>query len=187
MAETKKSHERRVREDFYGKYAPPHALGIDIGCQHDHVHPGRDNWRRYDWIFNREDDAQTCANLADESFEVVWASHVLEHMKNPSVAIQNWWRILKPGGTMVINVPSKWLYEKRNEPPSRWNGEHYTFWLLDREEPPFTRSLFKEVTENTPGGELLLLRVLDEGWVSNGPDVHSGGEYSLEAVVRKLS
>lgn len=186
MAETRKSHDRRVREDWYGKYAPADKGGIDLGCQLDPIHPGRDNWIRYDWTLNSENDAQHCSNIADESQACCYASHILEHLRDPGLAIRNWWRILQPGGCLIVCVPSRDLYEKRTELPSRWNGEHKTFWLLERDEPPFTRSLFHEVTGNTPGGQLQLLRVLDEGWVSNG-DQHSGGEYSLEAVIRKLS
>lgn len=42
----------------------------------------------------------------DNEFDLVIVSDVLEHMKEDSMALAEWWRILKPGGTLVVFVPA---------------------------------------------------------------------------------
>jgi len=41
----------------------------------------------------------------DESIDLVEADHVLEHFHNPLWAMKEVWRILKPGGRIIIKVP----------------------------------------------------------------------------------
>lgn len=180
MAETRKAYERRVREGFFEKYV--RDPGIDIGCQHD---PLNDSFRKWDVIFG-DGDATLMEGVPDESFLTVYASHVLEHLDDPILALRNWYRILKPGGFLLLAIPHRDLYEKRTELPSRWNGEHKHFWLPDRYESPCTWSLLHVIKEAIPGALIECLKVCDEDWVSNGPEQHSGGEYSIEAIIHKL-
>lgn len=44
--------------------------------------------------------------LADQSFDVVLCLSVLEHLDEPDAALENFRRILAPGGVALINVPS---------------------------------------------------------------------------------
>ena len=57
-------------------------------------------------------DAQYMSGLANESFDFVHSSHCLEHMRDPHVAIQNWFRLIVPGGHLIITVPDEDLYEQ---------------------------------------------------------------------------
>ncbi|MCC6808199.1 MAG: class I SAM-dependent methyltransferase [Deltaproteobacteria bacterium] len=41
----------------------------------------------------------------DASFDVVIASHILEHLSNTHAAFADWYRVLKPGGLLLIGVP----------------------------------------------------------------------------------
>lgn len=50
-------------------------------------------------------DAQTLA-FDDESFDVLTASDVLEHLQDERRALQEWRRVLKPGGLLIIFVPA---------------------------------------------------------------------------------
>ena len=46
-----------------------------------------------------------------DSFDVVIASDVLEHIENDSAALAQIARVLKPGGSMIISVPAhQWLF-----------------------------------------------------------------------------
>jgi SAM-dependent methyltransferase len=49
--------------------------------------------------------------FADDTFDRIIASEVLEHVTDDEVALQEAWRVLKPGGTMAATVPS-WLPEQ---------------------------------------------------------------------------
>jgi len=50
--------------------------------------------------------------LFDNSFDVVWASSTLEHIKNLDPAVFQLYRVLKPGGQLLCLSPSEdWLYQ----------------------------------------------------------------------------
>jgi ubiquinone/menaquinone biosynthesis C-methylase UbiE len=50
-------------------------------------------------------DAQEL-EFADQMFDVITASDVLEHLADANRAVQEWWRTLKPGGSLIIFVPA---------------------------------------------------------------------------------
>jgi SAM-dependent methyltransferase len=43
--------------------------------------------------------------LPDASYDVVIASHVLEHLENAPEALKDWVRVLRPGGHLLVGVP----------------------------------------------------------------------------------
>jgi len=45
--------------------------------------------------------------LADEAFDVVIASHLIEHLANPVEAMREFERVLRPGGRLVLIVPDR--------------------------------------------------------------------------------
>jgi len=180
MAETRKAYERRVRENWFEKYAPPYLSGIDIGCGQD---PLNQTFRRFDCTFG-DGDAQLMHGTMDNQFHTCYISHCLEHVVNPIEAVYNWYRICRSPGHVIICVPHRDLYEKKKTLPSNWNGDHKTFWLPENGEGPVTMGLRNVILQAVLNADIVSLRVLDEGWISNG-DGHSGGEYSIEAIIRK--
>lgn len=52
----------------------------------------------------REDDI-TCSHLEQESFDVVLCSEVIEHVPEPRKVLAGIFRLLKPGGTMLLSTP----------------------------------------------------------------------------------
>ena len=52
-------------------------------------------------------DAETLANVPDGGYDFIVAAHVIEHMKNPILAVENWLRILKANGLLYLIVPDK--------------------------------------------------------------------------------
>jgi SAM-dependent methyltransferase len=65
--------------------------------------------------------------IQDEQLDFVHSSHCLEHLEDPFEGISNWFRILKPGGHLVITVPEEDLYEQGLF-PSTFNADHkWTF------------------------------------------------------------
>jgi SAM-dependent methyltransferase len=57
----------------------------------------------------------------DESFDVILASNVLEHIKDEDAALQSWRRVLKPSGRLIVFVPAyKALWSEHDE-----QGRHY--------------------------------------------------------------
>jgi len=191
MTEILKAKDRREREGWYDKFAPPNAKGIDIGggCKpQTQLHPDNENWTVWD-MCKGDGDATFMKGVPNNHYDVVHASHILEHVKNPKRALFNWYRILKPGGHLIVLVPHRDLYEKKLAPPSRWNHDHKTFWVPHRPEedaPPTTKGLLDEILGALPRARVIQLRILDEGFKSAGDYEHSLGEYSIEAIVRKV-
>jgi len=52
-------------------------------------------------------DATEMEGITENSLDFLLASHVLEHLANPLKAINQWRRMLKNGGFMIIIVPDK--------------------------------------------------------------------------------
>ena len=53
----------------------------------------------------RVGDGGRLEHVADGSYDVVMAFHVLEHFADPLRALATWRRVLKPGGYLVVSVP----------------------------------------------------------------------------------
>jgi SAM-dependent methyltransferase len=53
------------------------------------------------------EDGTLCASRADSHYDFIASSHVFEHLRNPILALQNWVRILKPGGHLIFAIPEK--------------------------------------------------------------------------------
>ena len=60
-------------------------------------------------VFGKRYITEACDLRAvpDASYDFVVASHVLEHIANPLRALQEWKRVLRPGGALIILVPNK--------------------------------------------------------------------------------
>ena len=177
IGETAKARGRREREGFFDKYCQ--GRGLDIGYGGDPLVP---NVRGWDF---EHGDAQLLQGLDDASFDFVYSSHLLEHLPDAELSIRNWWRVLKPGGYLLLYLPHRDLYEKKTELPSRFNFDHVHFFLPDRDEAPDTlgiEPLLKRVLDNP---EVIYCRTCDEGYHNPGDELPSQGEYSIEAVIRK--
>lgn len=55
------------------------------------------------WV---EADLNERLNIADESFDVIVAAEVIEHLENPRAVAREWFRLLRPGGTLLISTPN---------------------------------------------------------------------------------
>ena len=53
------------------------------------------------------DDAESLRTIPNETYDFVSAAHVIEHMRNPIAALENWFRVLKPAGLLYLVVPDK--------------------------------------------------------------------------------
>jgi SAM-dependent methyltransferase len=215
--ETRKAYERRVKQGYFDKYLV--GSGIDIGCGPDVLQsPNPDYKRGHDglsfsvrpWDTSRGDgNAQYMKGIDDESFDFVYSSHCLEHMHDPSVALSNWWRILKAGGYLVVVVPDEDLYEQ-GVWPSRGNGDHKTTWTVYKAPgeswSPVSRNLRSELLDllgNYDKGMYSLVKsdkhlILCEqmntnydyelaktGWHDQTGPCIGGTEAAVEAVVQK--
>ena len=177
--ETHKAHARRVREGFFEKYCQ--GKGLDIGYGGDPILPGVRGW---DF---EHGDAQLLKGIDDNEFDFVYSSHLLEHLPDTELSLCNWWRVLKPGGYLLLLLPHRDLYEKKKTLPSRFNSDHEHFFLPDKDDPPDTIGIAPLIRRLFDDGEIIYCNTCDEGYKNPGDEVQSEGEFSIEIVIRKKS
>lgn len=115
MRETEKSRIVRDAEFFAQFFA---GRVIDIGAGNCPVVPDAE-------IFDlAEGDAnQILSERSPETYDTVYSSHCLEHMKDVPTALAEWWQLIRPGGYLVLIVPDEDLYEQGFW-PSIFNHDH---------------------------------------------------------------
>src|SRR4051812_26839123 len=64
-----------------------------------------ENAGRFPKIAFRQHDVSQSFPFPDASFRVVWCSEVLEHLFDPTFALREMYRILQPGGQLLVTVP----------------------------------------------------------------------------------
>lgn len=130
VGETTLAHNRREREDFFDKYCQGEWL--DVGYGGDIIVPECAGWDL------RNGDAQYLNGIPDESFDFVYSSYCIEYMDNVRVALQNWFRVVRHGGYLLLYLPHRDLYEKQRVLLSRFNPHHKHMFLIGRSELPDT-------------------------------------------------
>lgn len=177
MANEAAKARTRLLSLFVGK-------GLDIGCGNTPIMDSCDKWDI------DEGDAQYMIGAPREHYDWIFSSHLLEHVKDPANALAVWWRLLKPGGTLIILVPDEDLYEKGLW-PSQHNGDHkHTFTLSKWESwSPVSRNMV-DLLHNLPGHKLIDLSLQDTGYDYSKPDSEGdqssgSAEVSIQLIVRK--
>lgn len=118
---------RKVRFDVL----PYLHSGLDIGCGPWKVWPqmiGVDSAK--DWeLFGIEmqpdikiKDATRLKMFADGSMQSVFSSHLLEHLPDTKAALAEWWRLVAPGGYLVLYLPHRDHYPRIGQPGA--NPDH---------------------------------------------------------------
>ena len=175
--ETSKARNRRIKEGFFDIYCI--GKGLDIGFGGDLITENADG---FDF---EHGDAQDLKSIADNAYDFVYSSHTIEHLPDPSMAIKNWFRVLKPGGYLIVYLPHRDLYEKKKTLPSRFNPTHLNFFLLDQDENPNTIGVVPLIERTLTGYEIVYAKECSEGHTITDPLIHSDGEYSIEVVIKK--
>jgi SAM-dependent methyltransferase len=75
------------------------GIGVDF-----HISPDLKTRERF--TFYEGSIEETLPKLDDQSVDVVMLISVLEHLADPHFVLQSAWRLLKPSGLLLINVPT---------------------------------------------------------------------------------
>ena len=195
MAETSKIRQRLIESGFFAEHIEGKNV-IDLGVGRFDTFDGADCLCRpedeykpilYKGWDKDDGDATLMQGVEADTYNLVYASHILEHLSDPITAIRNWLRICRLGGIIFISVPHRDLYERRKTLPSKWNGDHKFFILPYDSEPPHTFSL-KGLINTAVGahGVIESIEVRDTSTNHDKQAEHAHGEYSIEAVIRKI-
>lgn len=177
--ETTKAHSRREKEGFFKKYA--RGRGLDIGFGGDII---SENAKGYDF---EHGNAETLKGLnPEEKFDFVYSSHTLEHMCDPWTTMKIWFDRVKKNGYLIIYIPHRDLFEKKKELPSNWNSDHKYFYMPEKHEKPYTLGMRQLIQESLKDYKIVYVKTCDKDYEYLGKNKHSEGEYSIEAVIKKM-
>lgn len=192
MKETSKSVFRRL---FDSRFVHTYFVGdgIDIGAGSDSLaqyvekFPLITDVRSWD---APDGDAVYMASITDNSFDFVHSSHCLEHLSNPYIAFENWLRICRPGGHLIITVPDEDLYEQGRS-PSIFTNEHVTTWTIFKKQSwsPTSINIFDFLSRFSPAIEILKVELIDHNFSRRNSvgdqTLHSLSESAIEIILRK--
>lgn len=192
MKECSKSILRRVRDS---RFALRYFVGdgVDIGGRPDPLAIYKELFPRIASLrtWDLEDgDAQLMASAADESFDFVFSSHCLEHLRDPIEGLRNWFRVLKPGGYLVVTVPDEDLYEQ-GVWPSTHNRDHKSAFTLQKTQSwcPASINVLDLMRALGPAADVRKVEVVDEAYRYDLPRFDQTltpvAECAIEFVVRK--
>jgi predicted SAM-dependent methyltransferase len=142
MYESSKSARRRY---YNGNYITKYFVGsgLDVGCgpdpiiQYKQMFPLISTMRNWDI---QDGDAQYLESIESNTFDFLQASHSLEHMQDPRIALANWISVVKPAGYLIITVPDEDLYE-HGQWPSKYNSDHKWSFTICKQQSSMPKSI----------------------------------------------
>ena len=192
MKECSKSIVRRTMSpNFQRRYFA--GDGLDVGGKPDPLSLYRELFPLLNSVrtWDLEDgDAQYLESVQDESYDFVHASHCLEHLHDPMEGLVNWFRVIRPGGFLVITVPDEDLYEQ-GVFPSTNNKDHKWTFTIYKENSWSRRSVNVLDLVKTLGetAEIEKIELLNAGYRYELPRYDQTltpiGECAIEFVIRK--
>lgn len=192
MKECSKSIQRRLGDpNFLRSYFV--GDGIDIGGKPDplilykELFPFMNSVKTWDW---EDGDAQFLDGVETSSLDFVHSSHCLEHLVDPKVGLNNWFRVVREGGFLVLTVPDEDLYEQ-GEFPSTFNRDHKWTFTIFKTHSWSKRSLnlLDMMRELGAAAEILKVEQLSAAYRFGLPRFDQTltpvGESGIEVIVRK--
>lgn len=173
MNETAKALRRLETDYLWRRVREAPKPWLDIGCGSSPL-PGAMGWDK------AEGDAQTLPGVPNGAYGLVWSSHCLEHLHNPTSAFRRWLEVIQRGGYLWLIVPDFKLYEHEVW-PSKWNPDHKHY---------FTINHLMHMGFGWTSYKVLRLQVVDAGYDYSLPDTVDQtlgeAEACVEMVLQKL-
>jgi len=170
----KAEHEQTVYFQFVRNYARPGVTWLDAGCGHSLVPDWMKGSRELeDWFLNTAQEVVGCdvdlpsltahtklrrvaSNLEQlcfqqDHFDLVTCNVVVEHLEVPLQAFREFFRILKPGGVLIIHTPNLWYWATTI---SRMTPHWFHQWAVKRIDGRESNDVFPTRYRANTGNEL---------------------------------
>jgi len=158
----RRTHDHRYANRYF------RGNGIDVGA-------GNDGLALYTEFFpqircvtpydTQQGDAQTLANVPDAAFEFLYSSHCLGYLRDARDALNNWLRVVKPGGHLVVQVPDEDIYEKGHWPSHYRNDHKMTFTIKKQGSwSPVSVNVLDLLAHFSAHATILQLQLIDQGY-----------------------
>ena len=179
------SKTRKLRgPDFEKRYLSGKV--IDIGAGADPVCPWAESFDVADG-----DASFITRYRSPATYDTVHSSHCLEHLPAPAEALQEWWKLVKPGGYLVLVVPHEDLYEQGFW-PSRFNTDHKATFRLggSRSWSPVSFDV-RALVLALPGADLISAEIQDFAYLHSlnfkgGRARRIWGFKTLKSIARRI-
>jgi len=164
-----------------------HATGEDrlhVGCGSNHM-PG---WINMDSESSQNPEVIGDLNVRlpfdDESFDVIYAHHVLEHVEDILDTVFELHRILKPGGRLLVVVPHAWTDLGSANPFHRQRFTPHTFMYFRSGtfSVPGTSGFQAQEGKSIADWERIVVRMMvNEEWLAR-PDLAFAAQHYVNVV-----
>ncbi len=129
--------------NFFKSYCIPSTIGLDYGCgdgygcfiladfvkemhgadiNEETIERASLKYKKDNIFFHLIDDNNL--QFQENTFDIVISSQVIEHLKDPLIYLKNAWRVLKPGGLLLLTTPNRNIRLRDGQCP--WNRFHIT-------------------------------------------------------------
>ena len=174
MKETSKLESKRRKLGYYDKYFV--GNGLEIGGGTDPLVSDKATITQH----TLPNGSSYILPFKDAQFDFVYASHVLEHFREPAIVLREWLRVVKHGGFVFFAVPDFILYEK-GVFPSQFNAAHKSFFAVEY--------LQELLSERFSGCRVELLYLEDQDYDYNKPleldQTRGGASAQIECCIKK--
>jgi SAM-dependent methyltransferase len=131
---------------------------LDIGAGSDPIRPNA-------VVFDlAQGNAEKINSYLQTKFSCVFSSHCLEHMKDPRMALLEWWKLVEDGGALIFIVPDEDLYEQGIF-PSLFNGDHKATFTISKE-TSWSRNSYNvmELVKDLENADLVYCKLQDNDY-----------------------
>lgn len=106
--------------------------GLDLGCGPEKAFPhfiGVDNYTDTQ-LFGIQMKPDVVCNVTkldvfgSASMDFIYSSHCLEHIEDHKSTLKEWWRVVRPGGYLILYLPHKEFYPNIGQPGGNVDHKH---------------------------------------------------------------